>query len=188
MGVRLRFAVAVSILVLAAGALAQERRTYTIAVAVESSDGRVRNWAPELRSEAAAVVERSAPNVRAIIVTGSQRETREHAQRNRADYLLRIELSPRPYASVSVGSGPGIQDQEVSGAPRANMQGTIFLAWTVEPMADRKLKLHDSRLVQASEYPLGPYFDWLRAIASRSVRDGAAAAMGKLKSKKGIQP
>ncbi len=181
-------ALLIVVVVLAAGAAAQKQRTYTIAVGLTSSDVRINNWAPELRSQAAAVVEKAAKNTRAIIVTGTEREMREQAQQNKADYLLRIELSPRPYASVSIGPGPGIQDPEITGAPRANMQGTIFLAWTVEPMADRKLKLHDSRLVQASEYPLGEYFDWLHAIASRSVRDAAAAAIGKLKSKKGIQP
>lgn len=172
---------------LTASTYAQQPRNYTIAVAVDSTDGRVRQWAPELRSQAASVVEKSAPNVRALIVTGSERETREQARNHSADYLLRIELSPRPYASIAMG-GPGTQDPEVVGSPRANMQGAIFVAWTIEPMSDRKLKLHDSRFVQPPEYPLGPSFDWLQVIASRSIRDAAAAAIGKLKSKKGIQP
>jgi hypothetical protein len=40
--------------------------------------------------------------------------------------------------------------------------------------------------VQAQEYPLEPNFDWLRVIASRSIRDAAAEATNKLKKKAGI--
>jgi hypothetical protein len=50
----------------------------------------------------------------------------------------------------------------------------------------KPIKLHDSRLVQAQEYPLEQNFDWLHVIASRSIRDAAAEATNKLKKKAGI--
>jgi hypothetical protein len=172
---------------LTTSAYAQEARKYTIAVAVDSTDPRVQAWGPELRAQAAGVVEKTAHNVHAIVVTGSTSEAREQARNNSADYLLRLELSPHSSASVGFG-GPGIQDPDIIGRPRARIQGAIFLAWTIESVTGPKLKLHDSRIVKPYEYPLGPSSDWLRDIASRSIRDGATAAMGKLKSKKAIQP
>jgi hypothetical protein len=178
----------VGVLILAgsAGAQAQTERKAApiIGVAIESSDGRVKNWAPELRAQAARVVEQSAKNARVIILGVTGRDIADAAQKNGVDYLMTIEISPRPYGELSIG-GPGILDPEVSGHPRANAQGTIFLSWTVQALNGKPFKLHDSRMVQAQEYPLDPNFDWLHVIASRSVRDAAAAATGKLKKKAG---
>jgi hypothetical protein len=179
---------AVGVLILAgsAGAQAQTERKAApiIGVALESSDGRVRNWAPELLVQAAAVVEKSAKNARVVILPGRGGDVADAATKNAVDYLITIELSPRPYGELSIG-GPGIQDPEVSGHPRANAQGTIFLSWTVQALNGRPFKLHDSRMVQEQEYPLDPNFDWLHVIASRSIRDAAAVATGKLKKKAG---
>jgi hypothetical protein len=179
---------AFGVLILAGGAAAQQqavpKAAPIIGVAVESSDGRLQNWAPQLREQAARVVEKSAKNARVIILGVTGRDVADAAQKNGVDYLITIELSPRPYVQASFG-GPGIQDPEVTGHPRANAQGTIFLAWTVQALNGKPFKLHDSRMVQAQEYPLEPNFDWLRVIASRSVRDAAAAATGKLKKKAG---
>ena len=114
-----------------------------------------------------------------VIPAGRGGEVADAAAKKGVDYLMTIEISPRPYAQVSFG-GPGTQDPEVVGHPRANAQGTIFLAWTVKALNGKAMKLHDSRLVQAQEYPLESNFDWLHAIASRSARDAAADATGKL--------
>ncbi len=173
-------------LALAVGASAQQR-TYVIAVAIDSRDGRIQQWLPELRNAAADTIQRAARNARAVIVTGEPAEAAERARRNAADYLLEIEISPRSAVSVGAGAPPSTYP-DIVGTPRANAQGAIFLAWTLEPMNGKRLRLHDSRYVQPSEYPLGPKFDWLYGIASRSVRDAAAAAVGKLKAKKGLQP
>ena len=167
-------------------ALAQEqpkaKAAPVIGVTIASSDGRVMNWAPELRTQAVAVVERVAKNAR-VVALGSK--DANAARKGGADYLIIIEISPRPYVSVGFGR-PGYEDPEIAGHPRANAQGTIVLAWTVEALNGKELKLHDSRTVQASEYPLDPQADWLHVIASRSVQDAAAAAAKKLKSKAGI--
>ena len=185
-------AVLFCVAMLLAGAAAQEERPEDrpkaapiIGVAIESSDGRIQNWAPELRQQAVAVVEKVARNARVIMLAGPGRDTADAAKKHAVDYLMTIEISPRPYGSVSFG-GPGTQDPEVTGHPRANMQGTIFLSWTVQALNGKPFKLHDSRMVQAQEYPLDPNFDWLHVIASRSVRDAAAAAAGKLKKKAGL--
>jgi hypothetical protein len=164
-----------------------QQRTYVVAVAVDSRDVRIQQWAPELRRGAADVVERAAGKAKVVIVTGTPAEAAEQARANAADYLLRIEISPKSNVSVGLGAPPG-SDPELVGATRANAHGQIFLAWTVEPINGKKLRLHDSRYVHATEYPLGPQFDWLHAISSRSVRDAAAAAISKLKSKKGFEP
>lgn len=172
-----------------------QQRTYMIAVAVESRDARIQQWSPELRREAATVVEQAAHNAKVLIVSGTPAEAAEQARKNAADYLLRIEISPRSYVAVGVGAPCGSEagvptgcDPEIVGATRSNAQGEIFLAWTIEPTNGKKLRLHDSRYVRRPEYPLGPRLDWLHAISSRSVRDAAAAAISKLKSKKGLQP
>ena len=170
-------------------------RLYTIAVTVQSSDPRVKGITPQLNAQAAATVEKGSENVRAIIVTGTKRETEEQAQRRNADYLLTIEFSPQSDASIDIGPGARQpRDSEIYGAPRANAQGRMFLAWTVQPFNDNKVKLHDSRYVQPAEYPLAGNtptggvigWDWVANIASRSVRDAAIAAMSKLKLKKGL--
>lgn len=170
-------------------------RLYTIAVSVQSNDPRVKNIAPQLNNEAAAVVEKGSENVRAIIVTGTKGETAEQARRRNADYLLTIEFSPQSDATIEIGPGAGqSRNPEIYGAPRANAQGRMFLAWTVQPFNDNRVKLHDSRYVQPAEYPLAGNtptggvigWDWVSNIASRSVRDAAAAAMSKLKLKKGL--
>ena len=170
-------------------------RLYTIAVTVQSSDPRVKGITPQLNEEAAAVVERGSENVRAIIVTGTKGEAAEQARRRKADYLLTIEFSPQSTATIDVGPGATRpRDPEIYGSPRANAQGSMFLAWTVQPFNDNKVKLHDSRYVHPAEYPLAGNtptggvigWDWVANIASRSVRDAAAAAMSKLKLKKGL--
>lgn len=156
-----------------------------IGVALESSDGRIQNWSPELLKEAGAVVEKSVKNARVIVLGMRGKDVADAARKNAVDYLITIEISPRPYGELSFG-GVGTQDPEVTGHPRANAQGTIFLAWTVQALNGKAIKLHDSRMVQAQEYPLEPNFDWLHTIASRSVRDAAMAASQKLKKKAGI--
>ncbi len=170
-------------------------RLYTVAVTVQSSDPRVKGITPQLNDEAAAVVEKGSENVRAIIVTGTKGEAAEQARRRKADYLLTIEFSPQSDASIEIGPGSRQpRDPEIYGAPRANAQGRMFLAWTVTPFNDNKVKLHDSRYVHPAEYPLAGNtptggvigWDWVANIASRSVRDAAAAAMSKLKLKKGL--
>ncbi len=170
-------------------------KVYTIAVTVQSQDPRVKGIAPDLNTQAANVVEKSAENVRAIIVTGTKAEAAEQARRRNADYLLTIEFSPQSTASVEIGPG-GMhpRDPEVYGSTRANAQGNMFIAWTVTPLNGNKVKLHDSRYVQPMEYPLPGTtptggvigWDWVANIASRSTRDAAAAAMSKLKLKKGL--
>lgn len=180
---------ALGVLLAAGFALAQDpappKAAPTIGVAIESSDGRIRNWSPELLSQAAAVVEKSAKNARVVILAGQGADVADAAAKKGVDYLITIELSPRPYAQVSLG-GRGTVDPEVTGHPSANAQGSIFLAWTVQALNGKPIKLHDSRTVQAAEYPLNPNFDWLHAIASRSIRDAAAAATSKLKKKAGF--
>ena len=184
-------AVAVSgtLLLALVGALAQEQprppAAPVVGVAIESSDGRIRNWSPEFLREAAAVVEKSAKNARVVILGLGGKGTADTARKYGVDYLITIELSPRPYAQVGLG-GQGTVDLEVTSHPRANAQGSIFLAWTVQALNGKPIKLHDSRTVQAAEYPLGPSYDWLRVIASRSIRDAAAEATSKLKKKAGF--
>src|SRR2546423_1036857 len=112
-----KWAVAVLVFaIIAVNALAQEaghpKVAPIIGVALDSSDGRIRNWSPGLLNEAAAVVEKSAANARVIILAGRGRDAADAAAKKGVDYLLTIELSPRPYASVSFG-GPGTQDPEV---------------------------------------------------------------------------
>ena len=187
---RYRFFAAIFLLAISFAALGQEQQERPkaapiIGVALESSDGRIQNWSPELLNEAGAVVEKSAKNARVIVLGMRGKDVADAARKNAVDYLITIEISPRPYGEVSFG-GIGTQDPEVTGHPRANAQGTIFLAWTVQALNGKSIKLHDSRMVQAQEYPLEPNFDWLHTIASRSVRDAAAAATGKLKKKAGI--
>ncbi len=206
-------AVAVLVFVIAIGALAQQaveqqseqphtgsRRTpaKTIAVTVLSKDPRVKGLTPDLNREAAAVVERAAPQANVIIVVGTKAEAAEQARQHNADYLLTIEFSPQSTASIDFGPGAGQpRDPEVYGHDRANMQGQMFLAWTVDTInASKKVRMHESRYVQPMEYPLPGTtvntggdtigWDWVQSIASRSVRDAAAAATNKLKKKAGM--
>ncbi len=186
-------AVAIAVAVLAMGAAAQEQTVHQtapiIGVALESSDGRIQNWSPELLEQAAAMVERSAKNARVIILAGRGRDVADAATKRGVDYLMTIEIAPRPNATVSFGAPPQVIEQQqdtMGGHPRAEAQGSIFLAWTVQALNGKGFKLHDSRTVQGGEYPLAPHLDWLHDIASRSVRDAAAAATGKLKKKAGI--
>ena len=175
-------------LAIAAPAQEQQERPKAapiIGVALESSDGRIKNWSPELLNEAAAVVEKSAKNARVIVLGVHGKDIGDAARKNGVDYLITIEISPRPYGEISFG-GVGTQDPEVTGQRRAKAQGAIFLAWTVQALNGKSIKLHDSRMVQAQEYPLAPNFDWLHTIASRSVRDAAAAAAHKLIKKAGL--
>ncbi len=169
-------------------------KVYTIAVTVQSKDPRVKAIGVSLNNAAADEVERQSKNVRAMIVTGTKAEAAEQARRRNADYLLTIEFSPQPTASIAVGGAGQPRDPEIYGSDRANMQGSMFLAWTVDPMNGSNVRLHDSRYVQPVEYPLAGTrptggvvgWDWVASIASRSVRDAAMAAMGKLKLKKGL--
>jgi hypothetical protein len=200
------FAVLILVLLLGAGAVAQQGgKKYVIAVAVDSTDARIRQILPKLREEAASVVERSAQNVRASIVTGTAATASEQARYQSADYLLTIEVAARPYISVPVIGGTRNPPSDTSHVPvagrgqtsnqiptgvhhpaRAEAQGNFVLSYTVVSLAGKNVKLHDTRTIQEVEYPLGPEFDWLSKIATQAVRDGAAAAIKKLKSKKGI--
>ena len=160
-----------------------------IGVAISSSDGRIKNWSPELLRQATSVVEKSAKNARVIALAGDKDTVRDAAAKNGVDYLMTIELSPRPNATVTFGATPKVAEQQrgtLGSNERALAQGSVFLAWTVQSLNGKPIKLHDSRLVQAQEYPLEPNFDWLHVIASRSIRDAAAEATNKLKKKAGI--
>lgn len=201
---RRSFVVPIVVLLLGAGAVAQQGGgKYVIAVAVDSTDARIRPMLPRLREEAASVVERSAQNVRASIVTGKASTAAEQARGQSADYLITIEVAARPYVSVPVIGGtrnPPADTSEVpiagrgsnqipTGVPhssRAEAQGNFVLSYTVVSLTGKSVMLHDTRTIQEVEYPLGPEFDWLTKIATQAVRDGAAAAIKKLKSKKGI--
>lgn len=200
------FAVLIFLLLFGAGAVAQQGgRKYVIAVAVDSTDARIRQILPKLREEAAKVVERSAQNVRASIVTGTASTAAEQARDQSADYLLTIEVAARPYISVPVIGGTRNPPTDTSEVPvagrgqassqvptglshpaRAEAQGNFVLSYSVVSLTGNNVKLHDTRTIQEVEYPLGPQFDWLTKIATQAVRDGAAAAIKKLKSKKGI--
>jgi hypothetical protein len=179
-------------ILLAGTALAQQadiNKAPVIGVALESSDGRIQNWAPGLREHAARVVEKMAKNARVIIIGVTGKDVAGVARKNGVDYLMTIELSPRPYGSISFGATPQIAEQQaptLGAKEQTEAQGTIYLSWTVQALNGKAFKLHDSRLVRAQEYPLGPELDWLHAIADRSVQDAAYAAMGKLKKKAGI--
>ena len=193
---RRSFAVLIFSLLIGAGAVAQQGgRKYVIAVAVDSTDARIRPMLPKLREEAASVVERSAENVRASIVTGIAATASEQARDQSADYLLTIEVAARPNISVPVIGGTRNAPTDTAGgaAPtglphpaRAEALGNFVLSYTVVSLTGNNVKLHDTRTIQEMEYPLGPQFDWLTKIATQAVRDGAAAAIKKLKSKKGI--
>lgn len=177
-------------LLLASGAVAQQSGSqYVIAVNVDSTDPRIQQILPALRKEAANVVERSAKNVRASIVTGPAATAAEQGREKSADYLLTIEVAPRPYVSVPVIGGTRnapTMPTELPNPARAEAQGNFILSYTVVSLTGKNIKLHDTRTIQEVEYPLGPQFDWLSKITTQAVRDGAAAAMKKLKSKKGI--
>jgi hypothetical protein len=184
--------VAWGVLIVAVGALGQQaerKAAPVIGVAIESSDGRIRNWSPQLLDEATAVVEKVAKNARVIRLAGDKGTVSDAAAKKGVDYLMTIELSPRPNATISFGATPKVVEQQrgtLGSNERAQAQGSIFLSWTVQALNGKSIRLHDSRLVQAQEYPLEPNFDWLHVIASRSIRDAAAAATNKLKKKAGI--
>ena len=190
--------VAMALLLSIEVAAQNEGSSKVIAVAVKSNDPRLQMMMPKLRNEASEVVEKSAKNARVITLSGSGASAVEQARQQSADYLLEIEITPRPSGSVPImgrrGNDPTNTEQTPQyGAPtglphpeRAEAEGAIRLDWTVRSLTGKELKLHDSRTVQEQEYPLGPQLDWLAKIASRSVRDAAAAAVNKLKSKKGL--
>ena len=184
--------VALAVLLIAAGAPARQaehKAAPVIGVAIETSDGRIRNWSPQLLNEATAVVEKVAKNAQVIRLAGDKDTVSDAATKQGVDYLMIIALSPRPNATISFGATPKVAEQQrgtLGSNERAQAQGSIFLSWTVRALNGRPIKLHDSRLVQAQEYPLEPNFDWLHVIASRSIRDAAAEATNRLKKKAGI--
>jgi hypothetical protein len=185
-------AIAFVALVLLAGTVVAQQadvsKAPVIGVALESSDGRIQNWAPGLRQHAARVVEKMAKNARVIIIGVTGKDVADDARKNGVDYLLTIEVAPRPYGSVSFGATPQTIEQQaptLGAKEQTEAQGTIYLAWTIQALNGKSFKLHDSRLVRAQEYPLGPELDWLHAIADRSIQDAAYAATGKLKKKVG---
>lgn len=166
-------------------------RNYKIAVNVQSRDPRVKLMVGDLNRDAADTVERSGKNVDALIVVGTKAEAAEQARRRNADYLLIIDFAPHSSTSVGFGAGAGRERNhpEIYGSPAANAQGEMFLAWNIEPLNGNKIRLKDSRYMQKAEYPLpdgsiAP--NWLADIAHEAVRSAAAAAMSKLKLKKGL--
>ncbi len=152
-----------------------------IAVAIYSSDGRVTNMEPELSGRALRVVEETAPEARAIPSHGSKiGAASAQARKMKADFLIWIEVSPRPTAQVEVGPGT---TTPFPTPERAEAQGSIIRKYTVLQL-DSELKFSDNTILRPETYPLGPYFDWLRSICGRAVEDAAYDAVKKMKSKK----
>ena len=171
-----------------------------IAVNVDSTDLRIQRVLPELRQEAANVVEQSAKNVRAIIVSGSPSVAAEEARQNSADYLLRIDLSLLTQATIGqkgdLGQGPPTTADVpvVGGVPSGiahsrceDLVNEAFaFSYKITSMTGEKIKLQSSHTMREDEYPLGPQLNCLAKFSTRAVRECASDAVKRLRSKKKV--
>jgi len=196
-----RWFAAIIFLSFVASAFAQGRNSNrVIAVNVDSSDPRIQQLLPGLRDEASEVVEKSARNVRAIIVMGSSSmHPEEEARQNSADYLLTINLSIRPSVDIPLHGGPENGPTTTADVPKiggvpygithsrcADLLGAFTFSYTVISLTGKNLKLHDSHTMRKDEYPLGPELYCLDKLSTHAVRNYAATAVQKLKSKNGL--
>lgn len=167
-------------LLVSLGAFAQTRASSKlVAVNVVSTDAGLQAIQPELGKAAADVVDHFK-DVQSLIVPGESRDAGDRARQKGAQYLILIEVSPRPNIGVEFGGRP---DPALTEPERAQARGAIFLKYSVASL-DGNFRWSDSTYVHPQTYPLGPKWDWLYSIASQSVRDAANTSMKKLKKKK----
>ena len=169
-----------------------------IAVNVDSSDPRIQQMLPKLRDQAVKVVEKSAKNVRAVVMLGSAATPEAEARENSADFLLTIELSLAQSVRVPMGSIPGnapsrTPDVPLGQAPTGiahsrcvDLLGTFTFSYRVLSLSGNEFSFHDSHTMNEFEYPLGPEWECLEKLTTRAVDSDASAAVHKLKSKKAL--
>ena len=159
-------------------ALAQTSGKKKIAVTFNSSDARLQQIRDEYANEAKDVVAREK-GVEVVVVQGQTEQAAENARKIGADFLISIDVSPRPTASVEWGKGT---PNPFPTPERAEAEGSIIAKYKVLRL-DGKFEASDSWTVRPETYPLGPRWDWLRTIVSREVQAVTAGAVGKLKKK-----
>lgn len=159
--------------------MAQTSAKKKIAVTFNSSDARLQQVRDEYAKLAQDVIARNK-SVEAVVVQGQTEQAAENARKIGADFLISVEVSPRPTASVEWGKGT---PNPFPTPERAEAEGSIIAKYKVLRL-DGKFEASDSWTVRPETYPLGPRWDWLRTIAPREVQAATAGAMGKLKKKK----
>jgi hypothetical protein len=176
----------------------ENTRERIIAVSVDSSDPRIQQMLPKLRDRAVRTVERSAKNVRAVVMLGSAATTEAEARRNSADYLLTIDLSLGPSVRIplsgipvnapsrTVDVAPGQVPTGIVHSRCVDLLGTFTFSYQVLPVSGKNVSFHDSHTMQEFEYPLGPEWECLEKLTTRAVDSDASAAIHKLKSKKAL--
>lgn len=176
----------------------ENTRGKIIAVNVDSSDPRIQQMLPKLRDQAVKEVEKSAKNVRAIVMLGSAATPEAEARENSADFLLTIELSLAQSVRVPIGSIPGNAPSRTADVPLGqvptgiahsrcvDLLGTFTFSYRVLSLSGKNISFHDSHTMQEFEYPLGPEWECLEKLTSRAVDSDASAAVHKLKSKKAL--